>query len=55
MINRIIDILKKNNIDVWRVTEASNQTAELYFVKKALDMPRLKNMKLFVVSVFSDF
>lgn len=55
MLNRIINILKKNNIDVWRVTESSSCTAELYFIKKKLDMPRLKEMKLFVVSVFRDF
>ena len=54
MVNRIIDILKKNNIEVWRVTESASQTAELYFVKKQLDIPRFKDTKLYVVSVFCD-
>lgn len=55
MLNKIIDILNKNGVQVWRVTESAGQCAELYFIRKKLDMPRIKKLTQYVVEVFRDF
>lgn len=55
MLNKIIDSLKKNDVQVWRVTESVSKCAELYFIRKKLDMPRIKEMSQYVVEVFRDF
>ena len=55
MTDRIIKILRDCAVDTWRITETYGETAELYFVKKKLDMPRIKNMHGWVVEVFCDF
>lgn len=54
MISRIIDIIDKCGIEVWRITETKSETAELYFVKKALDIPRKKQLTRYRVDVFRD-
>lgn len=55
MLNKITEILKRNGIAVWRAIETRSETAELYFIKKKLDMPRIKRMTQYVVTVFNDF
>lgn len=54
MINRIIAILEQCGIGVWRITESKSETAELYFVKKELDIPRKKELTQIRVDVFRD-
>ncbi|MBO4819756.1 MAG: hypothetical protein J5528_06415 [Firmicutes bacterium] len=55
MLDRIIGSLRSEGIETWRVTERVSDTAELYFIKKKLDIPRIKRMDQFVVTVFRDF
>ncbi len=55
MIEKIISALKKCGVELWRVTETTSETAELYFIKKALDIPRIKKMTKYGVVVFRDF
>ncbi len=55
MLDRIISILRSEGIQTWRATESVSETAELYFIKKKLDIPRIKKMDQFVVTVFHDF
>lgn len=55
MTDRIIAILRRLDIPVWRVTEKHSETAELYFIRKALDIPRLKELTRYSVQVFRDF
>lgn len=54
MTDRIIDILKELDISSWRVTVTEQDTAELYFVRRKLDMPRIKKIKSVSVDVFRD-
>lgn len=55
MLDRIKNILDKNGVKVWRVTEVNSETAELYFIKKKLDIPRIKKMHQYQIEVFNDF
>ncbi len=55
MLDRVISILRSEGIENWRATENVSETAELYFIKKKLDIPRIKKMDQFVVTVFHDF
>lgn len=55
MLNTIISILRESPIQVWRLTETAAKTAELYFIRQALDMPRLKETVTYTVEVFRDF
>lgn len=54
MIRKIRDIIEKCGISVWRINESHTQTAELYYIKKKLDMPRIKEMVKCSVTVFHD-
>ena len=55
MIKLITDILSANKIDQWRINETHTHTAELYFIRHKLDMPRIKDCTLYSVTVFRDF
>ena len=55
MLNRIISALSVSGADAWRVTELKTYSAELYYIKKQLDIPRVKNMTEYSVEVFRDF
>jgi len=55
MLNRIINVLKKNGIQTWRATEIKTHTAEAYFIKQKLDIPRYKELNQYHVTVFHDF
>lgn len=54
MIDRIRELLKKCGMEVWRITETSSETSELYFIKKALDIPRRKVLTEYKVEIFRD-
>ncbi len=54
MTERVIAILNALGIGDWRVTETSGETAELYFVKKKLDIPRIKKLDECTAEVFRD-
>ncbi|MBQ9911494.1 MAG: hypothetical protein IJM49_00530 [Firmicutes bacterium] len=55
MFERIIKLLKTEGIENWRLLESVSETAELYFIKKKLDIPRIKKMHQYSVTVFRDF
>ena len=52
MTDRIIGILKRLGIETWRVSETRSETAELYFIRRALDIPRVKRLQEWTVEVF---
>lgn len=51
----IIEALRRNGVDTWRVTKNTTLSAELYFIKKELDIPRFTAMTETRVEVFHDF
>jgi predicted Zn-dependent protease len=55
MLETILDILDKNNIREYIITESKIETVELYFIKKALDMNRNKKVLNYKVKVFNSF
>lgn len=55
MINTILNILKKNNINDYFVTAATTESAELFFVKKNLDMRRSTDITKYSVTVIKQF
>lgn len=54
MIERIKRALKRCGIDLWRINERTEETAELFFVKKQLDTRRSKDVRKYEVTVFRD-
>ena len=54
MFERITKLLRAEGVDIWRLTESVSETAELYFIKKKLDIPRIKKMHQYSVTVFRD-
>ncbi|MCQ2456111.1 MAG: metallopeptidase TldD-related protein [Clostridia bacterium] len=54
MFEKIIEILKKSSADAWRLTEKTEETGELFFVKHQLDTRRIKDTHKFSVTVFKD-
>lgn len=54
MIERIQSALAREGISLWRIAENVEETAELFFVKKELDMRRTKDVKKYEVTVFRD-
>lgn len=55
MINKIIAAFKTAGINEYRIVETKRETAELFFVKKRLDMRRSNNSHIFDVTVFNRF
>lgn len=56
MIDLLTDILKsQKEIDDWKIIERKIDGRELFFVKKALDMNRAKNVHKFFVTIYHDF
>lgn len=54
MMDQIKTALKKCGVENWRITEERSETAELYFVKKELDIPRKKSLTRYSVTLFRD-
>lgn len=54
MIERIKSALQECGITLWRINDNTEETAELFFVKKQLDTRRFKDVRKFVVTVFRD-
>ncbi len=51
----ILNALKKNEIAAYMIRKTETESAELYFIKKELDMRRLKNTVSYEVTVYRDF
>lgn len=54
MIERIKSALKDCGIALWRINDNTEESAELFFVKKQLDTRRFKDVRKFQVTVFRD-
>lgn len=54
MIDRIRNALKDCGISLWILEDFTEETAELFFVKKQLDTRRFKDVRKFQVTVFRD-
>ena len=55
MVDRILDALKKCGIDTWQIVVTEEESAELFFIKKELDMQRCQKVKTADVAVFCEF
>lgn len=51
---RYVDILKKLGIENYLITGKKRESAELFFIKKNLDMRRMKNVTDVTIRVFKD-
>ncbi len=54
MIDRIKSALSDCGIGLWRINDNTEESAELFFVKKQLDTRRFKDVRKFRVTVFRD-
>lgn len=55
MLHNILSALEQNNIPVYLINDIKKETAELFFIKKHLDMRRLKDVHQYSVTVYHDF
>ena len=55
MREKILQAIKKSGIETYSVTEKCTEGAELYFIKKDLDMRRMKSEALSDVTIYRDF
>ena len=55
MIDIILKAIKDNGIENYLIEEKVTKSAELFFIKKELDMRRMKNVAHYKVTVYRDF
>lgn len=55
MNTKYIDAIKKAGVSLWRLTVTENESAELYFIKKKLDIPRIVKTTEIKADIFRDF
>ena len=55
MVDRILRSLEKIGITVWKLQMESINAVELFFIKKDLDMKRVKDVKNYSLTVYRDF
>lgn len=55
MIEKILSALKKSGAELYQITETKEESAELFFVRKSLDMLRRKEVRQAEVVVYKDF
>ncbi|MGF7107618.1 metallopeptidase TldD-related protein [Treponema pedis] len=55
MKEKIISILKKQNISGYRTVISKTRSAEMFFVKNKMDMNRAKNVTHILLTVYKDF
>jgi len=55
MVHRILNLLKKEEIDIYKINMETVESIELFFIKKELDMNRRKNVTHYKVTVYKDF
>ena len=53
--DQIIEALKKAQVSVWRLTRTRTRAAELYFIRKKLDIPRFTETEEIRAEIFRDF
>ncbi len=55
LINRILSALKQNNISTYLINEDIQESVEVFFIKKHLDMRREKEVHHYTLTVYKDF
>ena len=55
MLEMILAALRATGIEEYIVTEEISQTAEMYFVRRKLDMPRMRDVTEYRVKVYREF
>lgn len=52
--DKYLNLIKKNNIETYFVRETVDKSVELFFIKKKLDMQRMKETDTAVITVYKD-
>ena len=55
MIEKILSALKKSGVELYQITETRQEKAELYFIRKSLDMQRMGDIRQAEVVVYKEF
>jgi predicted Zn-dependent protease len=55
MIDTIQTLLRQLDIDDWKLLETEEESRELFFIRKSLDMNRAKKVKKYTVTVYRHF
>lgn len=55
MIHKILSALEKSGVELYQITERTEETAELFFIRRSLDMQRRKEVRQAEVVVYKDF
>lgn len=55
LLYKILSALKQNSISVYLINETIQETVELFFIKKRLDMRRQKKVHHYSVTIYNDF
>ncbi|MCM1217088.1 MAG: metallopeptidase TldD-related protein [Lachnospiraceae bacterium] len=55
LIEKILPALKKSGVEIYQITETKEESAELFFVRKSLDMQRRKEVRQAEVVVYKEF
>ncbi|MCR2046793.1 metallopeptidase TldD-related protein [Acetatifactor muris] len=55
MIERILSALKRSGVELYQITETREESAELFFIRKSLDMQRRKEIRQAQVVVYKEF
>ena len=55
LIDRVKEVLQENNISVYHMEDTCTEGAELYFIRKHMDMRRMKKVRHTTVTVYRDF
>ena len=52
---KILSALKKSGVELYQITETKEESAELFFIRKSLDMQRRKEVHQASVTVYKEF
>lgn len=55
MIEKILSALKKSGVELYQLIETQEESAELFFIRKSLDMQRRKDVREAEVVVYKEF
>ncbi|MBD5455480.1 MAG: hypothetical protein HDR23_03210 [Lachnospiraceae bacterium] len=55
MIEKILSALKKSGVESYQITETKQEKAELYFIRRSLDMQRMGDIRQAEVVVYKEF
>ena len=55
MIEKILAALKESGVEQYQITESREESAELFFIRRSLDMRRIKEIRQAEVVVYKEF